>query len=102
MFKILIFVIGPLISAPFSEVLGRRILFIITFSALTAFNAGAAGTQDIWTLNVLRFFAGAFGSSPLTNVSHLLVEFHLFSIRVQHGLFLSLIPIVALDEFLKF
>ncbi len=63
------FAFGPLIWAPFSEVLGRRILFIITYGALTAFNAGAAGSQNIQTLLILRFFAGAFGSSPLTNVS---------------------------------
>lgn len=31
-----------------------------------AFNAGAAGSQNIWTLIILRFFAGAIGSSPLT------------------------------------
>jgi MFS family permease len=99
--KLLIFVVGPLIWAPFSEVLGRRILFIITYLALTAFNAAAAGSQNIWTLIILRFFAGAFGSSPLTNVSHLLVEFHLFFIRVRHGLFSLLIPIGTLDEFLK-
>lgn len=35
--------------------------------ALTAFNAGAAGAKNIETLVILRFFAGAFGSSPLTN-----------------------------------
>jgi MFS family permease len=35
--------------------------------ALTAFNAGAAGAQNMHTLVILRFFAGAFGSSPLTN-----------------------------------
>jgi MFS family permease len=78
LFKLLILVPGPLIWAPFSEVLGRRIVFIITYVALTAFNAGAAGSQNIWTVIILRFFAGSFGSSPLTNVSHLLIEFHFF------------------------
>lgn len=34
---------------------------------LTIFNAGAAGSQNIETLIILRFLAGAFGSSPLTN-----------------------------------
>jgi MFS family permease len=34
---------------------------------LTAFNAGAAGSQNSETLVILRFLAGAFGSSPLTN-----------------------------------
>ena len=34
---------------------------------LTAFNAGAAGSRNIQTLIILRFFAGTIGSSPLTN-----------------------------------
>jgi hypothetical protein len=34
---------------------------------LTIFNAGAAGAHNVQTLIVLRFLAGAFGSSPLTN-----------------------------------
>jgi MFS family permease len=34
---------------------------------LTVFNAASAGSQSMQTLVVLRFFAGAFGSSPLTN-----------------------------------
>lgn len=62
------FAFGPLLWAPFSEVLGRRILFIITYGVLTAFNAGTAGSQNIQTIIILRFFAGTFGSSPLTNV----------------------------------
>lgn len=61
------FALGPLLWAPLSEVLGRRPLFILTFAAFTAFNAGAAASQNIWTLVILRFFAGSFGSSPLTN-----------------------------------
>lgn len=39
----------------------------VQYVSLTAFNAGAAGSQNIWTLIILRFFAGTFGSSPLTN-----------------------------------
>ncbi|KAI0378743.1 polyamine transporter 1 [Hypomontagnella monticulosa] len=61
------FAIGPLVWAPLSETYGRQILFFFTYVALTAFNAGAAGSQNIWTLIILRFFAGTFGSSPLTN-----------------------------------
>ena len=60
------FAIGPLIWAPLSELFGRQVLFISTYAALTAFNAGAAGVTNIWSLIILRFFAGAFGSSPLT------------------------------------
>lgn len=61
------FAIGPLAWAPMSEIYGRQYLFFGTYAALTAFNAGAAGSQNIQTLLILRFFAGAFGSSPLTN-----------------------------------
>lgn len=60
------FAIGPLMWAPMSEMYGRQILYITTYGALTAFNAGAAGSQNIETLIILRFFAGSFGSSPLT------------------------------------
>lgn len=41
---------------------------------LTAFNAGAAGAQNIETLIILRFFAGAFGSSPLTNAGGVIAD----------------------------
>lgn len=61
------FAVGPLLWSSMSEVFGRQILFTGTYLALTAFNAGAAGSQNIQTLIILRFFAGAFGSSPLTN-----------------------------------
>ncbi|XDG00462.1 hypothetical protein ABKA04_000077 [Annulohypoxylon sp. FPYF3050] len=61
------FAIGPLIWAPLSEMYGRQILFFFTYMGLTAFNAGAAGSPNIQTLIILRFFAGTIGSSPLTN-----------------------------------
>ncbi|KAF4995488.1 hypothetical protein FGRMN_5109 [Fusarium graminum] len=61
------FAIGPLLWAPLSEMFGRQYLFIGTYAALTAFNAGCAGATGPAGLIVMRFFAGAFGSSPLTN-----------------------------------
>lgn len=61
------FAIGPLLWAPLSELFGRQYLFIGTYAVLTAFNAGCAGANNATTLIVLRFFAGAFGSSPLAN-----------------------------------
>ncbi|KAG8529839.1 MFS siderochrome iron transporter 1 [Bacidia gigantensis] len=68
------FAIGPLFWAPLSEMFGRQSLFFITFGAFTAFNAGAAGAQNIETLIILRFFAGAFGSSPLTNAGGVIAD----------------------------
>jgi MFS family permease len=84
----LLFSTGPLIWAPFSEVLGRRILFIITYLALTAFNAGTAGSQNIQTVVILRFFSGSFGSSPLTNVSRLL--FFTKKVMISLSLFIKI------------
>jgi multidrug resistance protein len=81
------FAVGPLIWAPLSEVSGRRIIFIITCGAVTAFNAGCAGSQNIWTLIILRFFAGSFGASPLTNAGG--VVFDLFDAN-DRGVVLSL------------
>ncbi|KAF9893792.1 hypothetical protein FE257_009962 [Aspergillus nanangensis] len=61
------FAFGPLLWAPLSETFGRRHIFTSTFSLLTAFNAGAAGSKNIQTLIILRFLAGFFGSSPFGN-----------------------------------
>lgn len=68
------FAIGPLLWAPLSEMYGRQVLFFGTYAMLTAFNAGAAGSQNIQTLIILRFFAGAFGSSPLTNAGGVIAD----------------------------
>lgn len=68
------FAIGPLFWVPMSELYGRQILFVGTYAALTAFNAGAAGSKNISTLIILRFFAGAFGSSPLTNAGGVIAD----------------------------
>jgi hypothetical protein len=71
------FAIGPLLWAPLSEVYGRQIPFIITYFALTAFNAGSAAAQNIETLIICRFLSGAFGSSPLTNSGGVIADLFL-------------------------
>ena len=81
------FAIGPLLWAPLSELYGRQILFFGTYGALTAFNAGSAGSRNITTLVVTRFFAGAFGSSPLTNAGGVIAD--MFPAR-ERGLALSI------------
>ncbi len=81
------FAIGPLFWAPLSELYGRQILFFITYGLFTVFNAGAAGSQNVTTLVVLRFFAGAFGSSVLTNVGGLIADMFPAS---QRGLAISI------------
>ncbi len=68
------FAIGPLLWAPMSELYGRQVLFIGTYIVLTAFNAGAAGAKNITTLIVMRFLAGTFGASPLTNAGGVIAD----------------------------
>ncbi|KAL3423626.1 major facilitator superfamily transporter [Phlyctema vagabunda] len=84
------FAIGPLLWAPLSELYGRQVLFIGTYAALTAFNAGAAGAKNIQTLLLMRFFAGAFGSSPLTNAGGVIAD--MFSAN-ERGLAISLFAV---------
>lgn len=66
---------------------GRQLLFATTYAALTAFNAGCAGSKNAYTLIILRFFAGAFGSSPLTNAGGVIAD--MFSAK-QRGIAMSL------------
>ena len=61
------FAVGPVFWAPLGEMYGRQITFFISYAALTALNAGTCAAKNITTVAVLRFLAGAFGSSPLTN-----------------------------------
>ncbi|KAJ5877644.1 Major facilitator superfamily domain general substrate transporter [Penicillium solitum] len=54
------FAIGPAVWGPL-------ILWVITHIAMVAFLGGSAGSQNVATLLILRFFAGTFGGSPLVN-----------------------------------
>lgn len=68
------FAVGPLLWAPLSELFGRQVIFTITYAALTAFNAASAGARNPWTLMIVRFLAGTFGSSPLTNAGGVIAD----------------------------
>jgi hypothetical protein len=67
------FAIGPLFWGPLSELYGRQIVFLVSYLGLAVFTAAATGSKNIWTLIILRFFAGSFGSSPFTNAGMLFV-----------------------------
>lgn len=89
------FALGPLLWAPLSELFGRQKLFFISYMALTAFNAGAAGAPNVRTLIVLRFFAGAFGSSPLTNAGGVLADMFSISERGKAGAIFAMAPFLG-------
>lgn len=70
------FALGPLLWAPLGELYGRQIICFITYGAFTAFNAGGAGVQNAYSLIILRFFAGAFGASSLTNSGGVIADMY--------------------------
>ena len=68
------FAVGPALWAPLSELYGRQILFTTTMFAVTAMVAGTAGANSMAAVLVLRFFAGMFGASPLTNAGGVIAD----------------------------
>ena len=73
--------------SPLSEVFGRRNVFSVSFALLTVFNAGAAGSKNIQTLIILRFFAGSCGSSPFGNSGGVIADIYP---AAQRGIAISL------------
>ncbi|KAL4744381.1 hypothetical protein BDW72DRAFT_199654 [Aspergillus terricola var. indicus] len=71
---ILGFAVGPVIWGPLSELHGRRIVFLSTYLAFTLLTAGCAAAPTVEGLIVMRFLAGAFGSSPLTIAGGILAD----------------------------
>jgi MFS family permease len=65
---------------------GRQLLFFLTFAGFTFFNAGVPASQNIWTVIILRFLAGCFGSSPLANAGGVIAD--MFAAR-HRGLAMS-------------
>ncbi|KAI4840583.1 MFS general substrate transporter, partial [Aureobasidium sp. EXF-8845] len=57
---------GALFAGPFSETLGRNPIYIVTMAIYIAFLAGAGASQTYQQQFATRFFAGFFGSTPLT------------------------------------
>jgi MFS family permease len=56
---------GPIIAAPISETFGRQIVYLISPPIGALFTMGAGFSQNIWTLCILRFFAGLTFSPSL-------------------------------------
>ncbi|PMD30199.1 MFS general substrate transporter [Hyaloscypha variabilis F] len=58
--------LGPVIAAPISETYGRRIVYLVSNPLGAVFTLGAGFSQNIWTLCILRFFAGLTFSPALS------------------------------------
>jgi MFS family permease len=63
------FIFGPSIWAPVSEIWGRRWSLLPPMIGLVLFSIGTAVSKSLAALLVTRFFAGIFGSAPVSNVT---------------------------------
>ncbi|KFY30662.1 hypothetical protein V493_01762 [Pseudogymnoascus sp. VKM F-4281 (FW-2241)] len=63
------FAFGPLCWAPVSEFWGRRWGMLPAMCCLGVFSIGTAVSKTSASIFVTRFFAGVFGSAPVSNVS---------------------------------
>ncbi|KAH8591485.1 major facilitator superfamily domain-containing protein [Bisporella sp. PMI_857] len=66
------FGIGPLLWAPLSELYGRKPAVLAPYFVAACFSFGTATSKDIQTVLITRFFAGIFGSAPVTNTGGVL------------------------------
>lgn len=64
--------LGPLVWAPLSEVYGRKPAVLAPYFIAAIFSFGTATAKDLQTIMITRFFAGFFGSAPVTNTGGVL------------------------------
>ncbi|KAL7275251.1 Polyamine transporter 4 [Rhizina undulata] len=57
--------LGPMFSAPLSEVFGRKMVYFVNLPLFLLFTMGAGLAQNIETLVICRMFAGIFGGPAL-------------------------------------
>jgi DHA1 family multidrug resistance protein-like MFS transporter len=70
------FGVGPLLWAPLSEVYGRKTAVLTPYFIAVCFSFGTATAKDIQTVMITRFFAGFFGSAPVTNTGGVLGDLY--------------------------
>ncbi|QRD81343.1 bicyclomycin resistance protein [Aspergillus flavus] len=68
------FASGPLIWAPSSELIGRRLPLTVGMFGVAVFSIASAVAKDIQTVIICRFFAGLFGASQLSVVPAVLSD----------------------------
>ena len=72
---------GPIIFAPMSELYGRRVPIILAATGFGIFLIATAVAKDYQTLMICRFFAGLFGSCPLTVVAAVFADMYSNEVR---------------------
>jgi MFS family permease len=62
------FAVGPVFWAPVSELWGRRWSLLPATIGMAIFSIGTAVSKNAASIFITRFFAGVFGSAPVSNV----------------------------------
>ncbi|KAL4787028.1 major facilitator superfamily domain-containing protein [Aspergillus varians] len=62
------FAAGPVIWAPMTEIIGRRLPLCIGIFGSGIFTVACATAKDVQTIMLTRFFAGLFAASPISVV----------------------------------
>lgn len=62
--------------APISEVYGRKVSLLPAFVIFGIFTIGTAVSKNAASIFITRFFAGVFGSAPVSNVGAALGDFY--------------------------
>lgn len=62
------FAVGPIAWAPISEIWGRRWSLLPPTAIMALFSIGTATSKNAASIFITRFFAGVFGSGPVSNV----------------------------------
>jgi DHA1 family multidrug resistance protein-like MFS transporter len=68
------YILGPILWGPGSELLGRRLIFVITMMTFTLLHLGQSLAPNIQTLLVTRFLSGVFGAGPLSTWGGMSIE----------------------------
>ncbi|RMJ29046.1 MFS multidrug transporter [Aspergillus sp. HF37] len=69
---VICFALGPLIFAPLSEVYGRKPAVLTPYFVAAIFPFATRAAKDTQTVVTTRFFAGFFGSAPVTTTGGML------------------------------
>ena len=68
------YILGPILWGPGSELLGRRLILVITMIVFTLLHLGQSLAPNIQTLLVTRFLSGVFGAGPLSTWGGMSIE----------------------------
>ncbi|KAL8290079.1 hypothetical protein RQP46_003018 [Phenoliferia psychrophenolica] len=71
---------------------GRRLVHLVTYLPFAVFHLGCGAARNIETLIICRFFAGLFGSAPLTNSGGVISDMFSASERALAISFFALAP----------